>query len=57
MRVHVVTEPTAIHAIRAAECWHVWGAQAARQYARRHGVPVQLLILARVLRAATRRGL
>ena len=57
MHTHFVTEPSAIHAIRAAECWHVWGAHTARQYARRHGVPPDLLILARVLRAATRRGL
>lgn len=57
MQTHFVTEPSAIHAIRAAECWHVWGAHAARQYARNHGVPSDLLILARVLRAATRRGM
>lgn len=51
---YTTLHPQAMHAIRAAECWHIWGAHAARQYARRHGVPHGLLRLARQLRAANR---
>lgn len=47
MIAHYATEP-------AAECWNVWGAYAARQYAINNGVPLELLTLARYLRAATR---
>jgi len=54
MQTHFLTEPTAIHAVRAAQCYEIWGAHAARQYARRHGVPHGLLRLARQLRAANR---
>ena len=57
MQTHFLTEPTAIHAVRAAQCYEIWGAHAARQYARRHGVPYGLLRLARQLRAANKWGM
>lgn len=49
--------PQAAAAVRAARCWHTWGAHAARRYAVARGVPMDLLVLARVLEAARRAGL
>lgn len=49
--------PQAAAAVRAARCWHTWGAYAARRYAATRGVPMDLLVLARVLEAARRAGL
>lgn len=49
--------PQAAAAIRAARNWRTWGAYAARRYAASRGVPMDLLVLARVLEAARRAGL
>jgi hypothetical protein len=53
-----VTElhPHAVHAIRAAANWHVWGRDAAIRYCRNHGVSIALLRLARQLHVATMVG-
>ena len=48
--------PSAAAAIRAARCWHIWGAYAARRYTEKHGA-ANLLTLARLLENAKRAGL
>lgn len=48
--------PQAMHAIRAAANWHVWGRRAAVMYCRNRGVPMALLRLARQLHVATVNG-
>ena len=57
MIVKTELHPHALHAVRAASCWHVWGAYAARQYCRRHGAPDGLLTLARILETARKAGI
>lgn len=49
--------PQAAAAIRAARNWRTWGAWSARRYCEARGVPMELLILARVLESARRAGL
>lgn len=44
-------QPTAQHAIRAAQNIHRWGRYAARRYTERRGVPASLYRLARQLQA------
>ena len=48
--------PHAMHAIRAAANWRIWGRHAAMQYCRARGVPLRLLVLARQLQVATING-
>ena len=57
MYIRTEFDSTALHAVKAARHWHIWGAFAARRYAERHGVPSGLLTLARVLANAERAGL
>ena len=47
--------PAAMHAIRAASCYNLWGRAAAFAYARRHGC-TRLFVLARQLHVATING-
>ena len=56
MIVHTITEPAALHAIRAAANWRIWGRRAAVMYCRNRGVPLSLLRLARQLQVATMAG-
>lgn len=56
MIVHTITEPTALHAIRAAANWRIWGRFAAVRYCQRHGVPIALLRLARQLHVVYAEG-
>lgn len=48
--------PTAMHAIRAAANWRIWGRRNAVMYCRNRGVPMALLRLARHLHVATVNG-
>ena len=48
--------PQAMHAIRAAANWRIWGRFAAVRYCQRHGVPIALLRIARQLQVATMAG-
>jgi hypothetical protein len=43
--------PHAVHAIRAAANWSIWGSFAASRYAAKRGVPARLVRLARQLHA------
>lgn len=56
MIVHTITEPSALHAIRAAANWRIWGRFAAVRYCQRHGVPIALLRIARQLQVAHAAG-
>lgn len=44
--------PEARHAAKAARYWSAWGPYAARRYCQRHGIPIKLVTLARVLACA-----
>lgn len=57
MIVHTITEPSALHAIRAAANWRIWGRFAAVRYCRNHGVPIALLRIARQLHVVYAEGL
>ena len=48
--------PQAMHAIRAAANWRIWGRRAAVMYCRNRGVPLSLWRLARQLQVATMAG-
>ena len=48
--------PQAMHAIRAAANWRIWGRDAAVRYCRNRGVPLRLMVLARQLQVATMAG-
>jgi hypothetical protein len=56
MIVHTITEPAALHAIRAAANWRIWGRFAAVRYCQRHGVPIALLRIARQLHVVYAEG-
>jgi len=56
MIVHTITEPSALHAIRAAANWRIWGRFAAVRYCQRHGVPIALLRIARQLHVVHAEG-
>lgn len=53
---YIDIHPQALHAIRAAANWRIWGRRAAVMYCRNRGVPIALLRLARQLQAATLAG-
>ena len=48
--------PQAMHAIRAAANWRIWGRFAAVRYCQRHGVPIALLRIARQLQVVHAEG-
>lgn len=56
MIAHTITEPSALHAIRAAANWRIWGRFAAVRYCQRHGVPIALLRIARQLHVVYAEG-
>ncbi len=56
-----MTEYTQIHpqaalAMRAANCWHIWGRAAVIGYCRNNRVPLRLVIMARQLQVVTAAG-
>ena len=56
MIVHTITEPSALHAIRAAANWRIWGRDAVVRYCRNNRVPLRLVIMARQLQVVTAAG-
>ena len=53
---YTTPHPQAMHAIRAAANWRIWGRRNAVIYCRNRGVPMALLRLARQLHVATVNG-
>ena len=54
---YIDIHPQALHAIRAAANWRIWGRRAAVMYCRNRGVPIALLRLARQLHVVYAEGL
>lgn len=48
--------PQAMHAIRAAANWRIWGRDAVVRYCRNNRVPLRLVVMARQLQVATAAG-
>lgn len=48
--------PQAMHAIRAAANWRIWGRDAVVRYCRNNRVPLRLVVMARQLQVATANG-